>query len=111
MRRDVAFLKPCRGSVRGAVGACTLWGESVERAEGAFLYVGSVCLDGLGVWAWVLPSAKYIANNHAHIFGPTDVHISIHLNICVCPHERIDEDARHALHRLHIHVAVSNSII
>ena len=111
MRRDVAFLKPCRGSVRGAVGACTLWGESVERAEGAFLHVGSVCLDGLGVWAWVLPSAKCIAKIHAHIFGPTDMHISIHLNICVCFQESIVEGARHALHRLHIYVAVLNPII
>jgi hypothetical protein len=46
-----------------------LWGESVDRAEDAFLHVGGVCLDRLGVWAWVLPSAKCIAKIHAHICG------------------------------------------
>ena len=62
MRCEVALLKPCRGFVCGAVGACTLWGESVEGAEGAILHVGSVILDGLGFGRGYcrLPSASQI---------------------------------------------------
>ena len=69
----MAVFKACRDLFCGAVVACLLWGESIDRAENAYCMRVGVCFERPGAWAWVMASVKTCRENtrthmYEHIF-------------------------------------------